>query len=197
MRRFLYCFLILFILSACTQNQNIEAEEDEILSTENVEVPSTIFISEKQNSVIDEEEIKLSIKTYLDSYEDLTIASYPFFDILDEEKELTKIELEKFEAISKLTIENDENFSNYITKNTLPEAYQEESERISQYITMSNEILYEMINMADDLYQGIFPKVDIQSIKGKTNVVNGREQKKIEDFLDKEAIETKAFGRVQ
>ncbi|MEN2465484.1 NDxxF motif lipoprotein [Ornithinibacillus sp. JPR2-1] len=119
----------------------------------------------------------------------------PFFAIFDEEKELTKSELEKFEAISKLTIENDENFSNYITNNTLPEAYQEESERISQYITMSNEILYEMINMADDLYQGIFPKVDIQSIMNKTNVVNGREQKKIEDFLDEKAIETKAFGR--
>ncbi|MEN2465485.1 NDxxF motif lipoprotein [Ornithinibacillus sp. JPR2-1] len=76
MRRFLYCFLILFILSACTQNPNIEAEEDEILSMENVKVPSTIFISEKQNSIINEEEIKLSIKTYLDSYEDLTNASY-------------------------------------------------------------------------------------------------------------------------
>ena len=29
----------------------------------------------------------------------------------------------------------------------------------------------------------------------KSDVVNGREQKKIEEFLDKKNIKTKAFGR--
>ena len=143
--------------------------------------------------------MKLSIKTYLDSHEELNKASYPFQEIIDEEKELNKNELEKLDRIIKLTKENDENFSNYILNNTLPEGYQEESERISQYITAYNEILYELdeilSNFTDDVNKGDFPKINIESIMNKSDVVNGREQKKIEEFLDKKNIKTKAFGR--
>ncbi|MEH7239579.1 NDxxF motif lipoprotein [Bacillus sp. JJ1562] len=116
-----------------------------------------------------------------------------------EEKELNKDELEKLAKIIKLTKENDENFSNYILNNTLPEGYREESERISQYITNYNEILYELdeilSNFTDDVNKGEFPKIKIGSIMKKIDVVNGREQKKIEEFLDKKNIKTKAFGR--
>ena len=192
MRSIFAIFLIIFILSACSQGENIDATEDEIPLTQNVEIPSIIFTSEKQNSVIDEEEMKLSIKTYLDSHEELNKASYPFQEIIDEEKELNKNELEKLDRIIKLTKENDENFSNYILNNTLPEGYQEESERISQYITAYNEILYELdeilSNFTDDVNKGDFPKINIESIMNKNDVVNGREQKKIEEFLDKKNI---------
>jgi Prokaryotic membrane lipoprotein lipid attachment site len=199
MRRIFVIFLILFILSACSQGENIDATEDEIPFTQNVEIPSIIFTSEKQNSVIDEEEIKLSIKTYLDSHDELDNASYPFQENIYEGKELNKNELEKLAKITKLTKENDENFSNYILNNTLPEDYQEESERISQYITAYNEILYELdeilSNFTDDVNKGVIPKINIESIMNKSDVVNGREQKKIEEFLDKKNIKTKAFGR--
>ncbi len=199
MRGIFVIFSIVFILSACSQGENIDAVEDEIPLTQNVEIPSIIFTSEKQNSVIDEEEMKLSIKTYLDSHEELNKASYPFQEIIDEEKELNKNELEKLDRIIKLTKENDENFSNYILNNTVPEGYQEESDRISQYITAYNEILYELdeilSNFTDDVNKGDFPKINIESIMNKSDVVNGREQKKIEEFLDKKNIKTKAFGR--
>ncbi|OZI12053.1 hypothetical protein CEW92_08295 [Bacillaceae bacterium SAS-127] len=201
MRKLFFSFLILFILSACSQEENLDVTEDEIPSTQNVEIPSEIFTSEKQDSVIEEEEIKLSIKTYLDSHEELDNASYPFQEIIDEEKELSKNELEKLAQITKLTKENDENFSNYILNNTLPEGYQEESERISQYITAYNEILSELdenlSNFTDDVSKGEVPKINIESIMNKSDVVNGREQKKIEEFLDKKNIKTKAFGRDQ
>lgn len=199
MRKLFFSFLILFILSACSQGENIDAIEDEIPSTQNVEIPGKIFTSEKQNSVIDEEEIKLSIKTYLDSHDELDNASYAFEEIIYEEKELNKNELEKLAKITKLTKENDENFSNYILNNTLPEGYQEDSERISQYITAYNEFLSELdeilSNFTDDINKEIFPKINIESIMNKSDVVNGREQKKIEEFLDKKNIKTKAFGR--
>ncbi len=199
MRKLFFSFLILFILSACSQGENIDATEDEIPSTQTVEIPGKIFTSEKQNSVIDEEEMKLSIKTYLDSHDELDNASYPFQEIIDEEKELNKNELEKLAKITKLTKENDENFSNYILNNTLPEEYQEESERISQYITAYNELLSELdeilSNFTDDINKEIFSKINIESIMNKSDVVNGREQKKIEEFLDKKNIKTKAFGR--
>ena len=142
-----FSFLILFILSACSQGENIDTTEDEVISIQNVEIPNVIFTSEKQNNKIDEEEIKLSIKTYLDSYEELSNASEPFQEIIYEDKEFNKNELEKFDKINKLTKENDKNFSNYILNNTLPEGYQEESERISRYITALNETLSEVDEM--------------------------------------------------
>jgi len=183
MRKLFFSFFILFTLSACSQRENIDVIEDEeaneVLSIQDVKIPNVIFTSEKQNSVIDEEEMKLSIKTYLDSFEELSNASEPFQDYIDEE-ELTMEEREKLDKINKLAKENDENFSNYILNNTLPEGYQEESERISQYITSVNELL---------------AKVNIISIIDKGKVVNGKEQKKIEDFLDRKKIDTKAFGR--
>lgn len=201
MRKIFCSFLLLFILSACSQGGNIDDTEDEILSTQNVTVPSIIFTSEKQNSVIDEEEIKLGIKTYLDSHNELDNASLPFQEIIDDGKELNKKDIEKLAQITKLTKENDENFSNYILNNTLPTGYQDEAERISQYITAYNEILYELdeilSNLIDDANKGVFPKINVESIMNKMGVVNGSEQKKIEEFLDKKNIKTKAFGREQ
>ena len=116
-----------------------------------------------------------------------------------EEKELNKSQLEKLSKITELTKENDENFSNYISNNTLPKDYQETSEKISHYITSYNEIVYELDEMFDDVMEdankGKLPKINLKSIMSKTDVVKGREQKKIEEFLDKKNIKTKAFGQ--
>lgn len=199
MRRIFYSFLIIFVLSACSQEENIDATEDENPLTTNSEIPRTIFTSEKNNSLIDKEEMKLSIKVYLDSDEELDNASYPFEETIDEGQKLNKSELEKFNRINNLVKENDENFSNYILNNTLPEGYQEESERISRYITASNEYLHELNEIldykVDNISEGGFSEIDIESIIDKSGVVNGKEQKKIEEFLDKENIKTEAFGR--
>ena len=67
MRKLFFSFVFLFILSECSQGENIDTTEDEVLSIQNVEIPNVIFTSEKQNNKIDEEEIKLSIKTYLEA----------------------------------------------------------------------------------------------------------------------------------
>lgn len=199
MRRILFSFFILFILSACSPKEIIETAEDEVLLAKKVEIPSKIFTSEKENSLIDEKEIKVSIKTYLDSHEDLDEANYLLQEMMDEEKELNKIELEKLTRITKLTKENDENFSKYILNNTLPEDYQKEAERISQYIKAYNEVYYELDEIlndfTNDVSEGVFPKINFGSIINKSDVVNGREQKKIEEFLNEKNIDTKAFGR--
>ena len=184
MKKFLFSFFILLILSACSQRENVDVVEDEeeveVVSIQDVKIPDAIFTSEKQDSVIDEEEMKVSIKTYLDSFEDLSNASEPFQDYIDEGEKLTTEDQEKLDQINKLAKENDENFSNYISNNTLPEGYQEEAERISQYVTAVNELLAQL---------------SIVSIIDKGKVVNGKEQQKIEDFLDQKNIDTKAFGR--
>ncbi|MEK4827163.1 NDxxF motif lipoprotein [Niallia sp. FSL W8-0951] len=199
MKKIFFSILFLFILSACSNEENIGTSENQIPDTKNIEIPSIIFSSDKQNSVIDEKEMKSSIKMYLDTYEALQLASYPFEEMIDEEKELTKSELEKLDQIYRLTKENDENFSNYISQNTLPEGYLEESERISRYITGVNEIIYEidtMLNqLTDDIEKEVIPTVNFDLINKKSDVVNGREQKKIEEFLERENIDTKAFGK--
>lgn len=201
MRKLFFSFLIIFILSSCSQGEDIDTteEEDEVLSIQDVEIPDVIFTSEKQRSVIDEEEMKLSIKTYLDSSEELLTASEPFEEAIYDEKQLNVEELEKLDEINKLTKENDQNFSNYILNNTLPEGYEEESKRISRYITTVNEMLHEMSEMFDDVMndanEGVVPKVNLKSLISKVGAATGKEQKKIEDFLDKKNIKTKAFGR--
>ena len=195
-RKIFYSFLILCLLSACSHEGITEidiTEDDEVLSTQDVKIPSAIFTSHKQNSVIDEEEMRLSIKTYLDSHDELLNASEPFQDAIDEEKELTKEEREKLDKINKLIKENDENFSGYILNNTLPEGYLEESKRISRYIVTVNETLDELNKMLDD--NGDFPEINVGAIIKNSKIANGKEQKKIEDFLDEKKIDTKAFGR--
>lgn len=183
-KKWLFSFSVLLILSACSQQENVDVikdeEVDEVVSIQDVKIPDVIFTSEKQNSVIDEEEMKVSIKTYLDSFEELSNASEPFLDYIDEEETLTTEDQQKLDEINKLAKENDENFSNYISTNTLPEGYQEEVERISQYVTSANELL---------------ANLNMISIVEKGKVVNGKEQQKIEDFLDEKNIDTKAFGR--
>lgn len=205
----MYAILIIFLLSACSneesiQKDNIHAEnisntEDEVLPSKNMEIPNTIFTSKKTNSVIDKKEIKQSIKIYLDSSDELFNISNQFEEILDEDQELSKSELEKFDKINKLVKENDENFSKYILNNTLPEGYQKESERISNFITASNQYLHKLNetldNLIDDVSEGRFSEIDFDSLKYESHLVNGKQQKKIEEFLDRENIQTKAFGR--
>ncbi|MDD1514674.1 hypothetical protein [Priestia megaterium] len=43
--------------------------------------------------------------------------------------------------------------------------------------------------------EGDFSETEIESLMNKNEGVNGREQKKIENFLDDKNIDTKAFGR--
>ncbi|MBX0320551.1 MULTISPECIES: NDxxF motif lipoprotein [Shouchella] len=199
MKRIVISFFIIFVLAACSQEETIDATEDDTPSTGDVEIPSTIFTSEKNNDFIDEEEIKQSIKTYLDSSEDLYHASGPFEEIIDAGEQLTKRDLAAFNEINELIKENDENFSNYILNNTLPEGYQEEAERISQYMTASNQYLYELNDalnhLIDDISEGNFSEIDFESLIDQSDVVNGKEQKKIEEFLDEKNIHTNAFGR--
>ncbi|WP_339164043.1 NDxxF motif lipoprotein [Siminovitchia sp. FSL H7-0308] len=201
MRKIFYsCFMIIiFVLSGCSEEENMDAQEEsateEEISLKDIKIPSTIFTSEKNNSVIDEEEMKQSIKIYLDSDEELNNALESFEEFIWDDQTLNKSELEKFKKINKLIKENDENFSRYISNNTLPKGYQEESERISRYITTSNEYIRELSEVLDNASEGKISEKDIGSIINKTPKVSGREQKKIEDFLDEKNIDTKAFGR--
>lgn len=201
MKKIIFSLFVLIVLGACSSTEYVTIDdiEYEIIPIEDVHVPSVIFTSNKTDSSIDEEEMKQSIQTYLDSHDDLNRAYFSFSEAIYEGRELNPEEEEKFAEIIKLTIENDENFFNYMKHNTLPDGYQKEVERISRYISTYNEVLYEVEEKVNQIYaklnNGEIPSLNFGSIMEKADVVNGREQKKIEVFLDKKGIETKAFGR--
>ncbi|MBY0061265.1 MULTISPECIES: NDxxF motif lipoprotein [Priestia] len=193
MKKLCFSLIIIFLLGACSYQESTKEASGKIV------LPTSIFSSSKNNAVIDEKEMKKSIKTYLDTSEDLSNISDQFEEIMDSDQQLTKAEAKKLEQLNDLVRENDRNFSTYISHNTLPEGYKKESERISRFITGSNQILDELDQAIDDMVErmseGDFSETEIESIMNKNEGVNGREQKKIENFLDDKNIDTKAFGR--
>ncbi|MBD8846277.1 MULTISPECIES: NDxxF motif lipoprotein [Priestia] len=193
MKKFCFSLMIIFLLGACSYQESTKEASEEIV------LPTSTFSSSKNNAVIDEKEIKESIKTYLDANEDLLNTSDQFEEMMDSDQQLTKAEAKKLEQLNDLVKENDRNFSTYISHNTLPEGYKKESERISRFITGSNQILDELDQAIDDMVErmseGDFSETEIESLMNKNEGVNGREQKKIENFLDDKNIDTKAFGR--
>ncbi|AJI23421.1 NDxxF motif lipoprotein [Priestia megaterium] len=193
MKKLYFSLMIIFLLGACSYQESTKEVSEEIV------LPTSIFSSSKNNAVIDEKEMKESIKTYLNTNEDLSNISDQFEEMMDSDQQLTKAEAKKLEQLNDLVKENDRNFSTYISHNTLPEGYKKESERISRFIMGSNQILDELDQAIDDMVEhiseGDFSETEIESLMNKNEGVNGREQKKIENFLDDKNIDTKAFGR--
>ncbi|MBU8753761.1 MULTISPECIES: NDxxF motif lipoprotein [Priestia] len=193
MKKLYFSLIIIFLLGACSYQESTKEVSEEIV------LPTSIFSSSKNNAVIDEKEMKESIKTYLNTNEDLSNISDQFEEMMDSDQQLTKAEAKKLEQLNNLVKENDRNFSTYISHNTLPEGYKKESERISRFIMGSNQILDELDQAIDDMVEHIseggFSETEIESLMNKNEGVNGREQKKIENFLDDKNIDTKAFGR--
>lgn len=106
--------------------------------------------------------------------------------------------MDKLAEVYEIIQENDDNFSHYISSNTLPADYQKETEKISEFIITYNELHYELgekfMDQIEAAEQGQFAEVDLISIISKMNTVKGKEQEKIEKFLKKKNIKTKAFG---
>lgn len=75
--------------------------------------------------------MKESIKTYLDTSEDLSNISDQFEEIMDSDQQLTKAEAKKLEQLNDLVRENDRNFSTYISHNTLPEGYKKSQRELA------------------------------------------------------------------
>ncbi len=114
MKKLCFSLIIIFLLSACSYQESTKETSEEIV------LPTSIFSSSKNNAVIDEKEMQESIKTYLDTSEDLYNISDQFEEIMDSNQKLSRAEVEKFEQLKDLVKENDYNFSTYISHNTLP-----------------------------------------------------------------------------
>ncbi|MDU5634438.1 MAG: NDxxF motif lipoprotein [Staphylococcus epidermidis] len=144
--------------------------------------------------------MKKSIKLYLDKDEELSESSEYYEDKVDSEESLSQSEIKNLKHLNSLRQKNDMNFKNYIINNKLPKDYKKGTERISKYISHSNRYSKNLEKKLDQIinkstkHEKVSTK-DIGEIKNDSKIVNGREQSKIEKFLQEKNIKTKAFKK--
>ncbi|HDR7515131.1 NDxxF motif lipoprotein [Bacillus mobilis] len=193
----LYALMLLTVLflSACS-NSSHPKEEDDVQSIKDVtiKIPETIFTSSKKNETINEDEMKRSIKTYLDYSGELDENTVPLSSAMSDEN-VTESDRKKFQQLVDLAKQNDANFHNFISNNTIPDDYKQPSKEIHDYISASTALSVELEQELDKLAQdGNLFKTDFSFTK-RFEQVNGRKQKEIEKFLKEKNIETDYFHK--
>ncbi|MFB5580848.1 NDxxF motif lipoprotein [Bacillus albus] len=187
--------LTFLLLSACS-NSAQPKEENDVQSIKDVaiKIPETIFTSSKKNEAINEDEMKQNIKTYLDYSGELDENIVPLSSAMSDE-EVTESDREKLKQLVDLAQQNDANFLNFISNNTIPDDYKQPSKKIRDYISSSTALSVELEQELDKLAQdGNLFKTDFSFTK-RFEKVNGRKQKEIETFLKEKNIETEYFRK--
>ncbi|PGT55420.1 hypothetical protein COD86_11790 [Bacillus cereus] len=187
--------LTLLFLAACS-NSAEPKEENDIQSIKDVtiKIPETIFTSSKKNETINEDEMKQNIKTYLDYSGELYENIVPLSSAMSDEK-VTESDREKLKQLIDLAKQNDANFHNLISNNTIPNDYKQPSKEIHDYISASTALSVELDQELDKLAQdGNLFKTDFSFTK-RFEKVNGRKQKEIETFLKEKNIKTEYFHK--
>ncbi|WP_342718308.1 NDxxF motif lipoprotein [Bacillus paramycoides] len=187
--------LIILLLPACSNSVQPKEENDvQSIKDVTVKIPETIFTSSKKNETINEDEMKQNIKTYLDYSGELYENIVPLSSAMSDE-EVTESDREKLKQLVDLAQQNDANFYNFISNNTIPDDYKQPSKEIHDYISSSTALSVELEQELDKLAQdGNLFKTDFSFTK-RFEKVNGRKQKEIEKFLKEKNIETEYFHK--
>lgn len=193
----LYPLMLLTIvfLSACSNSAQPKEENDvQSIKDVTIKIPETIFTSSKNNETINEDEMKQNIKTYLDYSGELYENTVPLSSAMSDES-ITESDREKLQKLIALAQQNDANFHNFISNNTIPDDYKQPSKEIHDYISASTALSVELDQELDKLAQdrNLF-KTDFSFTK-RFEKVNGRKQKEIEKFLKEKNIETEYFHK--
>ncbi|KAA0747257.1 NDxxF motif lipoprotein [Bacillus sp. AY3-1] len=192
---YLLMLLTILFLSACS-NSAQHKEENDVQSIKDVtiKIPETIFTSSKKNETINEDEMKQNIKTYLNYSGELYENIVPLSSAMSDE-EVTESDRKKLKQLVDLAQQNDANFLNFISNNTIPDDYKQPSKEIHDYISASTALSVELEQELDKLAQdGNLFKTDFSFTK-RFEKVNGRKQKEIETFLKAKNIETEYFHK--
>ncbi|MDC2863994.1 NDxxF motif lipoprotein [Bacillus sp. BP-3] len=200
---YLLMSLTIVFISACshdTQSNEVnDSRYDKLSNVQSIKdvtikIPENIFDSQKKNENINEDEMKQSIKNYLDYSWELTENIVPLSSTISDEK-VTESDREKLQKLMDLAKKNDANFHDFISNNNIPADYQKPSKEIYEYISSSTALLLEMQQEIDKLSQsGNLLKTDFSFTKRFTTV-NGRKQKEIEKFLNEKNIKTTYFNQ--
>lgn len=187
----LYSLMLLTILflSACSNSAQPKEENDvQSIKDVTIKIPETIFTSSKKNETINENEMKQNIKTYLDYSGELDENIVPLSSSMSDEN-VTESDREKLKQLVDLAQQNDANFHDFISNNTIPNDYKQPSKEIHDFISASTALSVELEDELDKLAQdGNLFKTDFSFTK-RFEKVNGRKQKEIEKFLKEKILE--------
>ncbi|ETT79991.1 hypothetical protein BW899_14540 [Bacillus mycoides] len=193
----LYSLMLLTILflSACSNSAQPKEENDvQSIKDVTIKIPETIFTSSKKNETINENEMKQNIKTYLDYSGELDENIVPLSSSMSDEN-VTESDREKLKQLVDLAQQNDANFHDFISNNTIPNDYKQPSKEIHDFISASTALSVELEDELDKLAQdGNLFKTDFSFTK-RFEKVNGRKQKEIEKFLKEKNIRTEYFNK--
>ncbi|MEK4594472.1 NDxxF motif lipoprotein [Bacillus sp. FSL R9-9497] len=187
----LYPFMLLtmLFLSACSNSAQPKEENDVT-----IKIPENIFSSSKKNETISKDEMKQNIKSYLNYSGELDENIVAFSSAMSDEN-ATKSDQEKLKQLVDLAQQNDANFHNFISNNTIPDDYKKPSKEIYEFISSSTALSVELEQELDKLAQdGNLFKTDFSFTK-RFEKVNGRKQKEIEEFLKEKNIKTEYFSK--
>ncbi|PEO59751.1 NDxxF motif lipoprotein [Bacillus wiedmannii] len=192
---YLLMLLTILFLSACSNSAQPKEENDvQSIKDVTIKIPETIFTSSKKNETINEDEMKQNIKTYLNYSGELDENIVPLSSAMSDE-EVTESDRKKLKQLVDLAQQNDANFLNFISNNTIPDDYKQPSKEIHDYISASTALSVELEQELDKLAQdGNLFKTDFSFTK-RFEKVNGRKQKEIETFLKAKNIETEYFHK--
>ncbi|MGE1130209.1 NDxxF motif lipoprotein [Bacillus wiedmannii] len=192
---YLLMLLTILFLSACSNSAQPKEENDvQSIKDVTIKIPETIFTSSKKNETINEDEMKQNIKTYLDYSGELDENIVPLSSSMSDEN-VTESDREKLKQLVDLAQQNDANFHDFISNNTIPDDYKKPSKEMYEFISASTALSVELEQELDKLAQdGNLFKTDFSFTKRFENV-NGRKQKEIETFLKEKNIETEYFHK--
>ncbi|MFK4310239.1 hypothetical protein ABH957_004933 [Bacillus sp. RC242] len=187
--------LTILFLSACSNsNQSNEKNDVQSIKDVTVKIPETIFSSSKKNENINENEMKQNIKTYLDYSGELYENIVPLSSAMSDEN-VTESDREKLKKLINLAKQNDANFHDFISNNTIPDDYKKPSKEIYEFISSSTALSVELDQEIEKIAQdGNLFKTDFSFTK-RFEKVNGRKQKEIEKFLKEKNIKTEYFNK--
>ncbi|MBJ8016713.1 NDxxF motif lipoprotein [Bacillus cereus group sp. N34] len=193
----LYSLMLLTILflSACSNSAQPKEENDvQSIKDVTIKIPETIFTSSKKNETINENEMKQNIKTYLDYSGELDENIVPLSSSMSDEN-VTESDREKLKQLVDLAQQNDANFHDFISNNTIPDDYKKPSKEMYEFISASTALSVELEDELDKIAQdGNLFKTDFSFTK-RFEKVNGRKQKEIEKFLKEKNIRTEYFNK--
>jgi hypothetical protein len=187
--------LTLLFLSACSNSAQSNEENDvQSIKDVTIKIPEHIFTSSKKNETINEDEMKQSIKSYLDYSGELFENIVPLSSAMSDEN-VIESDREKLQKLIDLAKQNDANFHDFISNNTIPDDYKKPSKEMYEFISASTALSVELEQELDKLAQdGNLFKTDFSFTK-RFEKVNGRKQKEIEKFLKEKNIKTEYFHK--
>lgn len=198
MKRFTLYLLMAFsivVMYGCSHD-TMPKEESKKESKENsasnvpVNMPDDLFVSNKKNETISEDEMKASIKKYMDYSH---VIDKEMQTIVDKYEDANESDREKLKKLMDEGKKNDANFNDFLSNNTIPDDYKEPSKTISEFVSSIRETLTQF----EEEIVGAVENGSLTEISDFASEhfskANGRQQLKIEKFLDEKNIKTTYF----